>query len=490
MMSINRLPWAWVQQHQILRLDDSAPPRVVLHAGVSLSALAEVCRTSPDASIEVVSAAEFQQQAQAYYQQQSPSQTVMEELGQEMDLRDLVESLPEKGDLLDSDDGAPVIRLINAILAEAVREGASDIHIEPFEKQLSVRFRTDGMLRQVLTQPVQLSRYLVSRIKVMSQLDIAERRLPQDGRFTVRVAGCSVDVRVSTLPTSFGERVVLRLLDKNTEALSLENIGMNDAVRSVFTRQLALPHGIILVTGPTGSGKSTTLYAALRTLWTPEKNILTIEDPVEYELEGIGQMQVNPRADVTFARGLRAILRQDPDVVMIGEIRDSETARIAVQASLTGHLVLSTLHTNTASGAIERLRDMGIEPFLLASAVTAILAQRLVRKLCPHCRVAWQPPSELWHRPGLAGFPPAELLWKPGGCEQCNQSGYRGRTGIHELIVVDEALRAAIARCEDELTLMQRLGERRTPIAIDGIQKASAGLTTLEEVLRVTRENH
>lgn len=488
MSILGHLPWSWVQQHQILRCDDCVPVRIVLHAGSSLIALAELCRTIPDVSIEVVSAEQFEQLAQTYYQQQ-PAHTAMDELEQEQDLHNLLESLPEEDDLLDSEDGAPVIRLINAILTEGVREGASDIHIEPFEKQLSVRFRTDGMLRQVLTPSVQLSRYLSSRIKVMAKLDIAERRLPQDGRFTVRIAGSPVDIRVSTLPTQYGERVVLRILDKKSQAQSLESTGMKNEIRNLFSRQLALPHGIILVTGPTGSGKSTSLYAALRALWTPEKNILTIEDPVEYELEGVGQTQVNPRADMTFARGLRAILRQDPDVVMIGEIRDTETACIAVQASLTGHLVLSTLHTNTALGAIERLRDMGVEAFLLANALTAILAQRLVRKLCHHCRVPYQPTSEIWQSLGLTSPPPCSRLWKPGGCSQCNQSGYKGRTGIHELIVVNDALRAAIARGDDERVLMHLLGEDRVPILVDGIGKACTGQTTVEEVLRVTRES-
>lgn len=483
-----RPAWQWVQQHRILCLSDSSPVKLIVQHDASLQALAEALRRCPQAHIEMVSEAAFQPMATEHYQQQRPSQHMMEELGQEMDLHQLVDALPQQDDLLDSDDGAPVIRLINAILSEAVREGASDIHIEPFEKQLSVRFRTDGMLRQVLTPPVQLSRYLVSRIKVMAKLDIAERRLPQDGRVSVRVAGRAIDIRVSTLPASHGERVVLRILDQQSQTLSLASIGMASALQQQLTHKLAQPHGIILVTGPTGSGKSTSLYAALRALWTPEKNILTIEDPVEYELEGVGQTQVNARVDMTFARGLRAILRQDPDVVMIGEIRDSETAQIAVQASLTGHLVLSTLHTNTALGAIERLRDMGTEPFLLANALTAVLAQRLVRKLCLDCRQPDTPAPEVWATFGYHTPPTQQPLWRAAGCEACKHTGYRGRTGIHELISVDDSLRGAIAAGENEIALMARLGGQRVPLLHDGVQKVLAGVTTLDEVLRVTRE--
>lgn len=481
-MTQANFPWSWVQQHGVF-LEEG---QLYVRDDASLVSIGEALRVMPDADIERLAAEEFTRRASACYQQNGGSQQMISELGSELDLHDLVEALPDDNELLDSDDGAPVVRLINAMLSEAVREGASDVHIEPFEKQLSVRFRTDGMLRQVLTPPVQLGRYLISRIKVMAKLDIAEKRLPQDGRMSLRLAGRAIDVRVSTLPASHGERVVLRILDKNGPALTLSNSGMGDTLRATLEQQLALPHGIILVTGPTGSGKSTTLYAALRALYRPEKNVLTIEDPVEYELDGIGQTQVNPRIDMTFARGLRAILRQDPDVVMIGEIRDSETAQIAVQASLTGHLVLSSLHTNSALGAVERLRDMGSEPFLLANALTALLAQRLVRKLCPTCRRPYQPKPDQLLPFGLSELPSDAVLWQAGGCDACNQSGYRGRFGIYELVVINDALRQAIGRGENEQMLQHR-AEQHVPLLLDGLDKALAGLTTLEEVLRVSK---
>ncbi|WP_449556069.1 type II secretion system ATPase GspE [Huaxiibacter chinensis] len=486
-MSGELFPWRWVQQHGVLPVVDHPSPQLYVHAASDLSAIAEALRVLPGARVNAVTSDVFAQQVSACYQQNDASHQVMTDMGNEFDLHELVESLPEDNELLDSDDGAPVVRLINAILSEAVREGASDVHIEPFEKLLIIRFRIDGMLRQVLTPPVQLSRYLISRIKVMAKLDIAEKRLPQDGRISLRLAGRTIDVRVSTLPASHGERVVLRILDKGSAALTLEHSGMNLLQRESLQQQLQLPHGIILVTGPTGSGKSTTLYAALRTLYRPEKNVLTIEDPVEYELEGIGQTQVNARIDMTFARGLRAILRQDPDVVMIGEIRDAETAQIAVQASLTGHLVLSSLHTNSALGAVIRLRDMGIESFLLANALSALLAQRLVRKLCPDCRKPYRPAPHL-----LAPFVDipsvsAARFWMASGCEACKHSGYRGRVGMFELIIVTDALRQAISQDQHEQQLQHILHQTRIPLLHDGLEKAKAGLTTLEEVLRVSK---
>ncbi|WP_413676608.1 type II secretion system ATPase GspE [Pantoea dispersa] len=486
-MSSELFPWRWVQQHGVLRVFDGDVPQLVVHEASDLSAIAEALRLQPHAQVVGVTSEAFAQQVSACYQQNGASQQVMSDMGNDFDLHDLVESLPEDNELLDSDDGAPVVRLINAMLSEAVREGASDVHIEPFEKLLSIRFRTDGMLRQVLSPPVQLSRYLISRIKVMARLDIAEKRLPQDGRISLRLAGRTIDVRVSTLPASHGERVVLRILDKSGAALTLEHSGMNLLQRERLQQQLQLPHGIILVTGPTGSGKSTTLYAALRALNSPQKNVLTIEDPVEYELEGVGQTQVNARIDMTFARGLRAILRQDPDVVMVGEIRDAETAQIAVQASLTGHLVLSSLHTNSALGAVIRLRDMGIEPFLLANALSALLAQRLVRKLCPECRQPCQPAPHLLTPFGLTTLAAGATFWQASGCDACNHSGYRGRVGIYELIVVNDELRQAISQDQSEQQLQQIVQHQRIPLLHDGLEKAQAGLTSLEEILRVSK---
>jgi general secretion pathway protein E len=423
----------------------------------------------------------FERKLAASYQQDSDQvRRMMAELGSELDFYTLAEELPEQGDLLESDDGAPIIRLINAMLSEAIKEGASDVHIETFERYLSIRFRIDGVLREILQPQRRLAALLVSRIKVMARLDIAEKRIPQDGRIALRIGGRAIDVRVSTLPANHGERVVLRLLDKNSVPLDLAALGMAPALCQQVSELLAQPHGIILVTGPTGSGKSTTLYAGLSQLNSKERNILTVEDPIEYDLPGIGQTQVNGKVDMTFARGLRAILRQDPDVVMVGEIRDGETAAIAVQASLTGHLVLSTLHTNSAAGAVTRLQDMAVEPFLLATSLLAVLAQRLVRVLCPACRHPWvveegQP------------LPAGSRVYRAVGCSACNASGYRGRTAIHELLRIDDVLRGAIQRGEGEAVLEQRL--QGGTLYQCGLDLVLAGTTTLEEVTRVTRSH-
>nr|WP_232362642.1 type II secretion system ATPase GspE [Salinimonas chungwhensis] len=426
---------------------------------------------------------------QAFQRDSSAAKQLMEDLGNESDLFALADELPDTEDLLDSEDDAPIIKLINAMLGEAIKEGASDIHIETFENQLIVRFRVDGVLREILRPNRKLSSMLVSRIKVMAKLDIAEKRVPQDGRITLRIAGRAVDVRVSTMPSSHGERVVLRLLDKNNARLNLTDLGMTKANRDKFDQLIRKPHGIILVTGPTGSGKSTTLYAGLSEINSKDRNILTVEDPIEFDLLGIGQTQVNPRVDMTFARGLRAILRQDPDVVMVGEIRDAETAQIGVQASLTGHLVLSTLHTNTAAGAITRLEDMGIEPFLLSSSLLAVLSQRLVRTLCPECKAPHQPSSQEAEVLGVADLASYPDIYAPKGCAACNQTGYRGRTGIHELLIIDEKIRDMMHEGKGE-QIIERYVRKSTPsIREDGCRKVLAGMTSLEEVLRVTRED-
>ena len=406
-------------------------------------------------------------------------------LGNESDLFALAEDLPDTEDLLDSEDDAPIIKLINAMLGEAIKEGASDIHIETFENQLVVRFRVDGVLREILKPNRKMSSMLVSRIKVMAKLDIAEKRVPQDGRISLKIAGRAVDVRVSTMPSSHGERVVLRLLDKNNARLNLEDLGMTEANRDVFSELIRKPHGIILVTGPTGSGKSTTLYAGLTEINSKDRNILTVEDPIEFDLQGIGQTQVNTRVDMTFARGLRAILRQDPDVVMIGEIRDLETAQIAVQASLTGHLVLSTLHTNTAAGAITRLEDMGIESFLLSSSLLAVLSQRLVRTLCNDCK---QPHEATTTECEVLGISTPRTIYSPGDCVSCNHTGYRGRTGIHELLKVDDSVREIMHSGKGEQAIEKHIRAHTPSIRGDGIDKVLSGETSLEEVLRVTRE--
>lgn len=410
-----------------------------------------------------------------------------EDLGEELNLSDLMLELPKAEDLLEKQDEAPIIRLLNALLSEAIREGASDVHFETFEDRVLVRFRVDGVLHEVLEPPRILAPLIVSRIKVMAKLDIAEKRLPQDGRITLRIGGRAVDVRVSTMPTNHGERVVLRLLDKQSARLDLSDLGMDKKTLALMTGLIAQPHGIILVTGPTGSGKTTTLYAGLTALNDKIRNILTVEDPIEYDLPGVGQTQVNYKVNMTFAKGLRAILRQDPDVVMVGEIRDLDTAQIAIQASLTGHLVLSTLHTNSAIGAITRLHDMGVEPFLLSSSLIGVLAQRLVRILCSHCKKP-QPASA--RECALLGAevhsPPT--IYHAAGCVKCRNLGYSGRTGVYELIVIDDKLRTMI---HDELPEQQLKHYTRTlfpSIRQDGYRRVLSGETSLEEVLRVTGE--
>jgi len=412
---------------------------------------------------------------------------MMDDLGA-VDLAHLADSLPEPEDLMESSDDAPIIRLINAILSESVRKNASDIHIEPFEKRLLVRFRVDGVMQPMLEPPRHLAPLLISRIKVMAKLDIAEKRLPQDGRISLRVAGRPVDVRVSTLPGGHGERVVMRLLDKQAGRLDLEHLGMASELRDQLDKQIHLPHGILLVTGPTGSGKTTTLYASLTRLNDASRTILTVEDPIEYYLDGIGQTQVNAKVELTFARGLRAILRQDPDIVMVGEIRDLETAEIAVQASLTGHLVLSTLHTNSAIGAVTRLRDMGVEPFLLSSSLVGVVAQRLVRMLCTHCKQPHALKAEEFSALGLNPNEAQPIVYNAPGCSECNQSGYNGRNGIYELVTLDDTLRRMIHDGASEQE-MERYARKISPgIRDDGRRLVLAGKTSVEELMRVTHE--
>jgi general secretion pathway protein E len=412
------------------------------------------------------------------------AQEVVEELEGE-ELATLATSFNEPRDLMELTDEAPVIRLLNSILFQAVKERASDIHIEPFERDLEVRFRIDGLLYKMLSPPKVIQEALTSRVKIMSGLNIAEKRLPQDGRIRVKVAGRDIDIRVSLIPTFFGERVVLRLLDKQRGIISLKEIGLSEKNDAMMDRLLARTSGIVLVTGPTGSGKTTTLYAALSQINSPEKNIITVEDPIEYQLKGVGQIQVNPKIELTFAAGLRSILRQDPDIVMIGEIRDAETAEIAMQASLTGHLVLSTLHTNDAATAVTRLIDMGIEPFMVASSLSAVLAQRLVRVICPHCKESYLPDRSY---PGVE-LPP--LLYRGRGCEKCFNLGTIGRIGIYELLPIDAELCSMIIRQASSGAIKEHAISRgmRT-LREDGLAKAAQGITTIEEVLRVTQEDY
>lgn len=483
------LPFSWARQHGVLAVDGQHGIQIYCHPDTSHAALMEAYRCLPgEPALARLEAEAFDQRLVAHYQQESgQAQKMIDDLGGELDFYALAEELPQQQDLLDEQDDAPIIRLINALLSEAIKERASDIHIETYESELVIRFRIDGALRRILAPQRKLAALLVSRIKVMSKLDIAEKRVPQDGRMALKVGGRAIDVRVSVMPASHGERVVMRLLDKQGVRLELPSLGMAPAHQQALLRLIRQPHGIILVTGPTGSGKSTTLYTLLSQINDEQRNIMTIEDPVEYELAGIAQTQVNPKVDMTFARGLRALLRQDPDVVLIGEIRDGETAQIAVQASLTGHLVLSTLHTNTAIGAVTRLRDMGVEPFLLSSSLSGVLAQRLVRRLCPQCREPYALPDA---QRRLLGLPPTQAVtcWRPLGCEACSGQGYHGRIGLHELLVLDEPMRMAIHRGDGELDIAKLAAERYLPLRQDGIAKMCAGETSLEEVLRVTRE--
>jgi general secretion pathway protein E len=490
--SASLLPFSFAKRFGVLITeagDGGGPDEHVLVAcrtQPSLTTLAELKRFARrPLQLKMVGDEEFESLlTTTYSRDSSEARQMVEDMGDEMDLASLADSVPETEDLLEQEDDAPIIRLINALLAEAIRENASDIHIETFERQLVVRLRVDGVMREVVKPKRQLAPLLVSRIKVMARLDIAEKRIPQDGRISLRVGGREVDVRVSTMPASNGERVVLRLLDKQGGRLTLPKLGMLPEDLERLREVVHKPHGIFLVTGPTGSGKTTTLYASLAELSTKTINILTVEDPIEYNLPGIGQTQVNNKADMTFARGLRAILRQDPDVVMVGEIRDLETAETAVQASLTGHLVMSTLHTNTAVGAVTRLIDQGVEPFLLSSSLVGMLAQRLVRTLCPDCKT--QRAATASEAAFLRETP--ATVYEPVGCEACQGTGYRGRTGIYELVMVDDTLRQLI---HDRVSEQELTGyARRTSPSIrdDAAAKVRQGVTSIQEVLRVTLE--
>ncbi|MEO7854414.1 MAG: type II secretion system ATPase GspE [Rubrivivax sp.] len=467
------LPYAFARGNQLL-LEDDGQDMTLLHGAVPpRSAWGEVMRKHPVRAVQQLDANALAQRISAAYAQgESSAATVVSEVQNDADLSRIMQELPAVEDLLETSDDAPIIRMLNALLTQAARDGASDIHIEPYERHSSVRFRVDGTLREVVQPNRALHAALISRLKIMAELDIAEKRLPQDGRISLRIGGRAIDVRVSTLPSAHGERAVLRLLDKGTSKFTLESLGMSGNVLSSFQRLVQQPHGIVLVTGPTGSGKTTTLYAALQTLETSTTNVLTVEDPIEYELAGIGQTQVNPKIDLDFAKALRAILRQDPDVIMIGEIRDFETAQIAIQASLTGHLVLATLHTNDAPSAVTRLTDMGIEPFLLSSSLLGVLAQRLVRKLCPHCKRV-----------------DARGRYHPVGCAECSLSGYKGRTGVYEMMVADDKVRSLIHNraAESQLFVAAEAAGLRS-MREDGERLVEEGVTSAEEVMRVTRE--
>lgn len=464
------LPYAFARSSRLLLEDDGQHLSLVWCDDSDRSAWSEVARKFAAQGLSLVHSqpSELSQRLhQAYAGGQahgsSTAAAVVSEVESQADLSRMMQELPAVEDLLEASDDAPIIRMLNALLTQAARDGASDIHIEPYERHSSVRFRIDGTLREVVQPNRALHAALISRLKIMAELDIAEKRMPQDGRISLRLGTRAVDVRVSTLPSAHGERAVLRLLDKSEARLTLEAVGMQGRVLQQVDQLIAQPHGILLVTGPTGSGKTTSLYAALQRLDATRNNIMTVEDPIEYELPGVGQTQVNAKIDLSFAKALRAILRQDPDVIMIGEIRDFETAQIAIQASLTGHLVLATLHTNDSASAVNRLIDMGVEPFLLSSSLLGVLAQRLVRKRCTACHGA--------------------------GCGACGQTGYAGRTGVFELLVADDRIRALIHNRAAEAELRATaLAQGMVLMRDDGQRLVDAGITSAEELLRVTRD--
>ncbi|WP_421785479.1 type II secretion system ATPase GspE [Hyphobacterium sp.] len=463
-------------------------PAFVLKRGGDRLALLEARRAIGRAyPVEEVDAPQFDRALSDIYAFSGADAGSLGDQAEGESLSSIIDDIPPAADLLDSASDAPIIRLINGLIAEAIRTAASDIHVEPYEDRVSVRYRIDGVLSERASLAPALASPLVSRIKVMSRLDIAEKRIPQDGRLTLTLGGKGVDVRVATLPSRFGERVVLRLLDKDQARFTLDQLGMGPNNLAAMKKALAQPNGIILVTGPTGAGKTTTLYAALNLLNDASRNILTVEDPVEYALDGVGQTQVNAKVGMTFATGLRAILRQDPDVVMVGEIRDTETASIATQASLTGHLVLSTVHTNSAIAAVARLRDMGIESFLLASTLSAIVAQRLVRRLCPHCRESYTASAGERAAMGIKSAGPV-LLYRSNGCSACKGLGYSGRVGLYEIVPVDDGLRALIHDNASEKALTDHAFRSRKTLFQDGLSAAVNGETSLSEVLRVCRE--
>jgi len=489
-----RLSYSFAKEHGLIILDmaqrpvllgaratdnrTKADPFAVLEARRCVRASVRVEMMPPDA---------FERRLSEIYSVEGISTDELDLTGED-DLTALAEGLPRTADLLDTQDDAPVIRLINALIAEAVKVKASDIHVEPYEKSLSVRLRIDGVLREVLSLPSRMIPVFTSRLKVMARLDIAEKRVPQDGRISLALGGKTVDVRVSTLPARFGERVVMRILDKEAARLDLDALGMPLDTLSHFKKLLTRTNGIILVTGPTGSGKTTSLYGGLTLLNDPGRNILTVEDPVEYAVDGVGQTQINPKVGMSFATGLRAILRQDPDIVMVGEIRDGETAEIAVQASLTGHLVLSTVHTNSAVGAVTRLRDMGVEPFLLSSTLAGVMAQRLVRRLCPTCKKPYTPDDAERIRIG-AQSDETLTLYKPAGCGRCNDTGYEGRIGVYELMTVDETLKSMIHDDASEQKMSAYAFREVRTLTEAGFVHVRAGLTSTEEVIRVVRQD-
>lgn len=481
------LNYSFAKQSGLVVLEYGKPICVGMRTDANRDAILEARRVlSAPISLKHLTHSEFDKALSHSYASAGLEVSAADATRDQGDLYSLVDDVPQTEDLLDSDDDAPIIRLINGMIQEAIRLRASDIHIEPHEARLSVRFRIDGVLREILSLPSHLSSVLVSRIKVMARLDIAKKRIPQDGRFSLNLGSQAVDVRISTLPSRFGERVVLRILNKEQALLGVSELGMSAEMTDVFSKALETPNGIILVTGPTGSGKTTTLYAGLSALNEASRNILTVEDPIEYVLDGIGQTQVNNKTGMSFSAGLRAILRQDPDVVMVGEIRDPETASIAVQASLTGHLVLSTVHTNSAVAAITRMRDMGVEKFLLASTVTAIVAQRLVRRLCDDCKAEYKPDTTELKLLGLTG---KHVFYRAVGCAKCHNIGYLGRVGLYETLVMDDKLRAMIHEGAREQDMEKYAFRHMDTLLQSGAKHVCNGLVSADEVIRVCRQS-
>lgn len=480
------LSYSFAKEYGVVLLEKGDTAKIGVRPGVAREAILEARRViGVPITLEKLSHGNFDKSLSSVYANNGLERSAADVMDEQNNLYSLAEDIPQTEDLLDSDDDAPVIRLINGLIAEAIRLRASDIHIESHENRLSVRFRIDGTLQEMLSLSPHLAALLVSRIKVMARLDIAEKRIPQDGRFSLNLGPQALDVRISTLPSRYGERVVMRLLNKEHALLPVNELGMTENMTEAFERVLAQPNGIILVTGPTGSGKTTTLYAGLTMLNETSRNILTVEDPVEYALDGIGQTQVNNKVGMTFATGLRAILRQDPDVVMVGEIRDPETAEIAVQASLTGHLVLSTVHTNSAVAAITRMRDMGVEQFLLASTVTAVVAQRLVRRLCSNCKQPYTPgAAEL----KILELKPENKVYKPSGCEACNHIGYVGRVGLYEMVIMDGRLRSMIHDGAREQDMAAYAFRNSDTLLESGARHVLNGIASADEVLRVCRQ--
>lgn len=488
---VRLVPIGFAKRHELIPLRGNQEKVLVATSNpLNLSALDDLrVILSRDINLTLAPSAEILNCIHQIYERPSDSaEQVIETLNVDS-LDDLASGLNEPVDLLEATDEAPIIRLVNSLMFEAVKRRASDIHLEPFERELVVRYRIDGILYNILSTPKRLQSSIISRVKIMAGLNIAEKRLPQDGRIGIKIAGRDIDIRVSCIPTAHGERLVLRLLDKTHLLLRLDDLGLEAGTLRQMDQLIHMSHGILLVTGPTGSGKTTTLYAALSAINSPDKNIITIEDPIEYQIKGIGQMQVNPKIDLTFANGLRSILRQDPDVIMVGEIRDVETAEIAIHASLTGHLVFSTLHTNDSAGAITRLLDMGIEPFLVSSSVVAIIAQRLVRILCPACRKSYVPTAEELEKLGLdPKTARGKTFYRAQGCANCMNTGYRGRTGIYEVLVLDDEIRGMILAKADANTIKNRAVEKgMATLKQDGAGKVIRGMTTTEEVLRVTQ---